>query len=1040
MLVLHTHWYPPTNPHESGQLLVWAETSNKSQPKGQRRSKSVKTHPFSADLLEILRHLGSLDENQTRTSSVTLLLPTTKYGPQPSPQLLHEWELDDPKPPTLNRWQMRAICLPLADACHLLMSLANEQALPTGVVLGDDCRYWQVALRLGLEALAQQKILPTLAQAGADYHARWLPILDGTQDGPRVAHLLAAMPPLCRAAVDTPAAAPPPRRLLDTFLNAMTDTLTRQWGRAKLPAYLHSKEPTHAWLKALFQPQPTVNGNRSQLRQVHRNYKTWLRNLHIAGDKVFRVAFRLEAPIQRADSKSKRWLLHFLLQAREDPSLLIPASQVWETKGNMLETLNQQFKQPQEKLLTGLGFAARLFEPIRQGLKTAQPTEVVLTSNQAYHFMRESAPLLESSGFGVLVPPWWDKPGTRLGVRLQMSSDKSASMENTDQARMTFDKLVRYRWELSIGETRLNREEFEALVALKSPLVEVRGQWVQLDPEQIEAAIRFWEKHTLEGDVDLHEGLRMGLGAEDEIEGLSVEGVVFDGWLKEWMERLNGDEKLDELAQPLGLGSKLRPYQQYGFSWLHFLRQWGLGACLADDMGLGKTIQTIALLQHDKERNQLSGPTLLICPTSVVSNWQREVAKFAPELTTLMHQGPNRLRDQAFLKQATQVDMVLTSYPLVRRDVETLKQIKWYGVILDEAQNIKNAETKQSRAVRQMSGQFRLTLTGTPVENRLSELWSIMNFLNPGYLGSRDTFRKKFAIPIETLQDEGTTERLKQLVRPFILRRVKTDPSVIQDLPDKMEMKIYCNLSQEQATLYEAVVQDSMRRINEASGIERRGIVLSMLMKLKQICNHPAQFLHEYDGKERQFDVARETSRSDKLARLTEMLEESVAVGDKCLIFTQFAEMGHFLRTHLQQALGVATLFLHGGTPAKKRTQMVEQFQTDSDGPPIFVLSLKAGGTGLNLTQANHVFHFDRWWNPAVEDQATDRAFRIGQTRNVQVHKFVCVGTLEEMIDDMIESKKALAESVIGSGENWLTEMSTDDLRELVILRKGAVK
>jgi SNF2 family DNA or RNA helicase len=422
----------------------------------------------------------------------------------------------------------------------------------------------------------------------------------------------------------------------------------------------------------------------------------------------------------------------------------------------------------------------------------------------------------------------------------------------------------------------------------------------------------------------------------------------------------------------------------------------------------------------------------------VVTNWEREIGRFAPGLRTYVHRGADRLKGGAFRDAVQGVDVVLTSYPLVRLDSESLQSIQWLAVILDEAQNIKNPSTKQTQAVRKMQAEFRIALTGTPVENRLSELWSIMHFLNPGYLGRREQFRGDFALPIERYQDEDALKRLKQLVNPFILRRVKTDPRVISDLPQKVETKVYCNLTEEQATLYEAVVQDSLRKIEEQEeGIERRGLVLSMLMQLKQICNHPVQYLHQSgkDGSEPSA-LTGMAGRSGKLERLTELLEEILAEGDRALIFTQFAEMGQMLANHLPQAAGASTQFLHGGTPAKVRDQMVRRFQEDEHAPSIFILSLKAGGTGLNLTRASHVFHFDRWWNPAVEDQATDRAFRIGQKRNVQVHKFVTTGTLEEMIDDMIESKKGLAQAVLGSGEQWLTELSTDELRNLVALRR----
>ena len=381
--------------------------------------------------------------------------------------------------------------------------------------------------------------------------------------------------------------------------------------------------------------------------------------------------------------------------------------------------------------------------------------------------------------------------------------------------------------------------------------------------------------------------------------------------------------------------------------------------------------------------------------------------------------------------------MVISSYALARRDAGLLLSIDWSDVILDEAQNIKNPAAKQTQTIRKLPAGFRIALTGTPVENRLSELWSIMHFLNPGYLGSQRDFQQRFAKPIEQAGDEDAAQQLRSLTQPFILRRLKTDPTIIQDLPDKLEMNTYCTLTAEQATLYQAVVEDSLKQVEESEGIERRGLVLSTLLKLKQVCNHPAQFLADgspamqpgADGPEH---------RSGKLARLSEMLEEALAEGDRALIFTQFAEMGELLKRQLQEAFGQEVLYLHGGTPLKKRDEMVARFQSRR-GPALFILSLKAGGTGLNLTAANYVFHFDRWWNPAVENQATDRAFRIGQTRNVQVHKFVCAGTLEEAIDDLIERKKALADAVVGAGEGWLTELSTADLRQLLTLRKGAV-
>ncbi|MCK4470285.1 MAG: DEAD/DEAH box helicase, partial [Anaerolineae bacterium] len=396
----------------------------------------------------------------------------------------------------------------------------------------------------------------------------------------------------------------------------------------------------------------------------------------------------------------------------------------------------------------------------------------------------------------------------------------------------------------------------------------------------------------------------------------------------------------------------------------------------------------------------------------------------------LVHHGSGRASGEEFATQAQQAHVVISTYALARRDEETLQEVEWTGVVLDEAQKIKNPSAKQTQAIRRLPAGYRIALTGTPVENRLSELWSIMQFLNPGYLGSQKSFRTRFARPIERYQDREVAAHLRKLVQPFILRRLKTDPTIIQDLPEKLEHKVYCTLAPEQATLYQAVVEDAMLQVEESEGIQRRGLVLSMLLRLKQICNHPAQFLG---------DGSALPDRSGKLTRLGEMLEEVLSVDERALVFTQFAEMGTLLQKYLQDLFGGEVLFLYGGTPAKQRDRMIARFQEERHGPAIFTLSLKAGGLGLNLTRANHVFHFDRWWNPAVENQATDRAFRIGQTKDVWVHKFICGGTLEERIDELIESKKALAESVIGAGEAWLTELSANQLRELVTLNREAV-
>jgi non-specific serine/threonine protein kinase len=452
----------------------------------------------------------------------------------------------------------------------------------------------------------------------------------------------------------------------------------------------------------------------------------------------------------------------------------------------------------------------------------------------------------------------------------------------------------------------------------------------------------------------------------------------------------------------------------------------GLGAILADDMGLGKTIQLLALVAADDD----TGPTLLICPMSLVGNWQREAERFAPKLRVHVHHGAQRAAGEALRAAVAGADLVITTYALAARDAGALGDVAWHRLVVDEAQAIKNAATRQAAAVRSLPARHRVAATGTPVENRLADLWSIMEFANPGLLGPAATFKKRYAEPVERHGDEAAAARLRQLTRPLILRRVKTDRSIISDLPEKLEMEVLCNLTSEQASLYQAVVRDMLARIEQSEGIERRGLVLATMTKLKQVCNHPSQFLH---------DGGRVAGRSGKLARLEEILDEVLAAGEKALLFTQYAEFGAMLRGHLSARFAREVAFLHGGVPKQSRDDMVARFQADARGPALFVLSLKAGGTGLTLTAANHVVHVDRWWNPAVEDQATDRAFRIGQRRAVQVRKFVCAGTVEEKIAAMIRDKRGLAATIVGTGEQWLTELSTSDLRDLFALEAGAV-
>ncbi len=773
-----------------------------------------------------------------------------------------------------------------------------------------------------------------------------------------------------------------------------------------------------------------MTGDTAELGRLAEGVRQWRRPIEVAAQAPFRLCLRLEEPKHGPQRRYDQWRVGYLLQAMDDRSLMVPVKAAWKARGREAVVLKRDGFDPREYLLSALGQAATICPRIEQSLKTAAPAGYTVDSHGAHEFLSERAAALEQAGFGVFLPSWWSRKGAnlRLAARAVVSAPapkmKSKSM-------MSLDEILNFHWEVSIGDEKLTYEELQALAELKSPLVNVRGKWVTLNADEINAALEFWKK---KGDVVIsaREAVKMALGVAEAPGSLAFAGVESSGWLSDLLAQLEGASGFDMLESPGGLQGTLRPYQERGFSWLAFLRRWGFGACLADDMGLGKTIQTLALVQREWESRPIKErkPTLLICPMSVVGNWQKEAAKFTPGLPVMVHHGSDRARGADFKKRAAKHALVLSSYSLLHRELELLRQVSWASLVLDEAQNIKNPQTKQAQAARSLQVEHRLALTGTPAENHVGDLWSISEFLNPGWLGTQKEFKRTFHVPIQTGSDPDAAVRLKRLTSPFILRRLKTDKTIIADLPEKMEMKVFCNLTKEQVSLYEAVVKDSQKEIESNEGIKRGGVVLATLAKLKQVCNHPAQFLHDKSG------IA---GRSGKLQRLTEMLDEALSAGDRALVFSQFAEMGGMLKKHLQETFGREVLFLHGATAKRDRDRLVERFQAaGEEAPPIFILSLKAGGTGLNLTAASHVFHFDRWWNPAVENQATDRAFRIGQTRRVQVHKFVCTGTLEEKIDAMIEAKQELVGSVIGSGEAWITKLSNAELKELFALRDDA--
>ena len=1023
MIVAHGTWLPG-----EARFFLWGESDTPATRNGS--SDEELAHPFHAEpsgvRQEILERLTS-EAVEVPSLSRLISLPSVKGDPLPSPELLYE-ERPAGQNVRLAPWRVSGLSLPSQLALRWLVALPMEDQLNGSPLrLGSDLRYWAMAARFALEILARQRFLPGVVGEDGSALSRWEPLLEDEHE--RMEHLQAAMPPACRAVAGTNGS---PREMLESFIAELVDGFVRQAAlRLRLrPRFIETSGERLA--ASLLDEVGELEQLPSGVASLSAELESWKARLDEERESPFRIAFRLEPPTGETEDEDagevKKWVVRYFLQAVDDESLLVPLARIWEHSGATWHYLSRRMDRPQERVLEDLANASTLFPPIEESLKAARPETCELDLNEAYRFLREAAVLLKESGFGVLVPSWWRRTNAGLGLTVRFSPSASRS---SSSSRVGLDAILEYDWQVALGDQSLSRKEFLELAEMKLPLVRVRGQWVELRSEQVAELLPAVRDRPPHSEMSLRDVLQLTFGRGGPEVPLPVTGFTAEGWVEELLARLAGSERMPEIAQPAGFHGTLRPYQVTGLTWLEFLRRWELGACLADDMGLGKTIQLLALLLHMQSEKELDGPFLLICPTSVVSNWRKEAERFAPSLRVLIHHGLDRHEGERFIKEAGNHHLVVSTYSLVDRDLEQLSSVRWKGLVLDEAQNIKNSQAKQTRAVRRLEAPVRVALTGTPVENRLSELWSIMEFLNPGYLGSESTFRRNYALPIERYRDPEATEELQRLVRPFVLRRLKTDPTVIRDLPEKNEMKVYCGLTREQATLYEAVVQESLSRIESADGIGRKGAVLAALTRLKQVCNHPAHYLA---------DGSSLSGRSGKLSRLTEMLEEVLAEADGALVFTQFAEMGKLLQRHLRRRLAVEVLFLHGGVPASGRERMIARFQEEGEGgPPIFVLSLKAGGFGLNLTRAHHVFHFDRWWNPAVEDQATDRAFRIGQTRAVAVHKFVCAGTIEETVDELIERKKELAGTVIQTGEGWLTEFSTDELKDLFALRSEAI-
>ncbi|MCL1920683.1 MAG: DEAD/DEAH box helicase [Kiritimatiellaeota bacterium] len=1089
-MILHLHW-------RDGRLYAWGEqvagelrggscASRGKNPREGAHTARAAFSPFDPGAEKLRAVLGQVmcgvDVPPGDAVRLALRFPTVGRGkasyPLPSQDYLMGAVAHGEAPCATHDgdavryllWKVTAVEVPWRSAFTLLCLIDGRQ-LSDGIFAAEEVLALAALFRYTGALVARGRYLPDIRRAeGGAYEAVWSPCIDGEEDG-RIRQFAERLPWVALDASPTAAAVEGiVAEWLDRLVRvSVTTTLSRAYALRRQSYSAHD-----AWFTALRGESRVIRWEHAdELDALVGQVAEWRQPAVGSRNRDERPAFALRPPRAAGEGERISNIQHGISNDQvecasdRDLSAHVPhpmfQNQDWFLEITFAE---KDVTRLNENSLLALGQAALLFPPLGLAEVYADdgqecPSHLQecpaclgcrLEVAEAYAFLTSASALLTAAGYAVALPPEWSpdaqasialtadvaphEKGIRneeLGIR-NREENEELGIRNQGAAQPWADARVDVRLRVTFDGEPVTQEELEALLAADSPLVFFRGKWMIADVRQLQNA---WHVSKRQGAAETETALdavRLALGTGDKRHGLPVASVRGHGWVRDLLGRLSGDEyAFGLLPPPDDFVGELRAYQARGFSWLVYLRNCGFGACLADDMGLGKTIQALAFLLHAKAHGA-ARPALVVGPMSVLGNWMREAQRFAPGLRCHLHHGALRWHGESFAREMRGMDVVVTSYNLLYRDYAGLRKVSWSCVLLDEAQNIKNPETHQAQAARALTADYRIALTGTPMENHVGDLWSIMDFLNPGILGKRAAFRDAFFRPIQSGTDPGARTRLRRITTPFILRRLKTDKRIISDLPEKVEAKVYCLLTREQARLYQDELDAFQRELDTAEGIGRRGLILATLTRLKQICNHPANYLGQAPG-----DAAGGAKRSGKLMRLQERLEEVFACGECALVFTQYAEMGHLLIRHLCQAFGRDMPYLHGGVPRAARDAMVRGFQ-ETGTPQAFVLSLKAGGTGLNLTRASHVFHYDRWWNPAVENQATDRAHRIGQTQRVMVHKFICGGTLEDRIDAMIESKTALAAEIVTHGEHFLTELSNDTLRDLLKLEVGEME